>query len=119
MFLTRIFKFSAAHFLPDVGGKCEKLHGHTYKLEVTVEGEPGEDGLVMNFADLKKIVEEKVLEGLDHAHLNEVMENPSAEKIAIWVWERLKGEMSGGVRLYEVKVWESENAGVGYRGVGN
>lgn len=116
MFLTKIFKFNAAHFLPDCGGKCEKLHGHTYRLEVTVEGAPKADGLVINFVDLKGLVEERVLSKLDHADLNEVMENPAAENIAIWAWEQLKSAMPEGVKLFEVKVWESEDSGVSYRG---
>ncbi len=113
MFVTKEFKFDAAHFLTDYHGKCEKLHGHTYKLHVTVKGDVKEDGMVMDFVELKKIVNERVISKLDHSLLNDTIDNPSAENIAIWIWNRLKD--ISGAKLYEIKVWETDTSFVTYR----
>lgn len=115
MLVSRDFKFDSAHFLPKYHGKCERLHGHTYRLRVTLEGEPDSEGMVCDFAEIKKVVKERVLADLDHNNLNDVMENPSAENIAVWIWEKLQGQF-GEAKLYEVKVWETENCFVSYRG---
>ena len=114
MLVTKEFKFDAAHFLTNYHGKCEKVHGHTYKLHVTVEGDVKSDGMVMDFAELKKIVNERVIDKLDHTSLNDTIENPSAENIAIWIWNELKDISEA--KLYEVKVWETETSFVTYRG---
>jgi len=116
MLITKEFSFDAAHKLIDYHGKCENLHGHTYKLHVTVEGEIKKNGLVVDFLDLKKHVSEKVLDKLDHAYLNDFFKNPSAENIAVWIWGRLKDMKKFGVKLYEVKLWENPTSFVTYRG---
>ncbi len=90
MLITREFTFDAAHFLTDYYGKCERMHGHTYKLQVTLEGEVQPNGLVIDFVVLKRIVKKHVLEKLDHYVLNDVIENPSAERVVMWIWEQLK-----------------------------
>lgn len=89
MIVGKEFTFDAAHFLPKYYGKCEKLHGHTYRLRVSVEGKIGENGLVIDFVILKKIVKEQVLDQLDHQCLNDVMPTPSCENIAKYVWDQL------------------------------
>lgn len=90
MFVTKIFTFDAAHKLTDYYGKCERLHGHTYKLEVTLEGDVQSNGLVIDFVVLKRIVKKHVLNVLDHQYLNDVLENPSAERLVQWIWEQLQ-----------------------------
>ncbi len=110
--VTKIFEFAASHFLTKYHGKCENLHGHNYKLEVTVVGELNEDDLVLDFVLLKKIVKEKIIDKLDHTHLNDTFDNPSAEVIAIWIWEQLESELS----LHEIKLWETSTCFVTYRG---
>jgi len=90
MLITKIFTFSAAHFLPNYCGKCEHLHGHTYKLEVTAEGNPGEDGLIIDFNLFKKIIKKEVLDQIDHTLLNDIIPNPSAENTVKWILARLK-----------------------------
>ena len=102
MKIGRKFYFDAAHSLPNYQGKCEQFHGHTYKLEVMVEGEVKEDGMVLDFTDLKKVVEEKILEKLDHKNLNKLFEKPTAEKITEWVFQELKKE----INVSSVKLWE-------------
>ena len=114
MFVSKEFTFDAAHFLTKYHGKCERLHGHTYKLRVTVEGPVGEDGMVMDFVELKRLVKEKVIDRYDHQSLNDFFENPSAEVVAMKIWEDLKPELP--VKLYEVTLWETADSFVTYRG---
>ena len=64
MFVLKEFEFDAAHYLPEYNGKCERLHGHTYKLVVKVEGTPDKEGMVIDFIRLKNIVKEEVLSSL-------------------------------------------------------
>ena len=90
MFVAREFTFDAAHFLTDYYGKCERMHGHTYKLAVTLEGKVQSNGLLIDFVVLKRIVKKRVLEKLDHHLLNDVVKNPSAERVVMWIWDQLK-----------------------------
>jgi len=115
MELFREFTFEAAHRLPHVpaGHKCARLHGHSFRVEVHVEGDVDpETGMVIDFADLKAAFA-PLHERLDHHYLNEVdgLENPTSENLARWIWERLDGAMP----LSAVVVRETCTAGVVYR----
>lgn len=90
MLVTREFTFDSAHFLTNYYGKCERVHGHTYRLQVTLEGKVQKNGLVLDFVVLKRLVKKQVLDKLDHYLLNDVIENPSAERVTMWMWEQLK-----------------------------
>jgi len=90
MFVTKIFTFDSAHFLTDYYGKCERMHGHTYTLEVTLEGDVQSNGLIIDFVVLKRIVKKHILDKLDHQLLNDVIENPSAERVIVWMWDQMK-----------------------------
>ncbi len=117
MFVSKEFKFDAAHNLTSYHGKCEKLHGHTYKLRVTLSGEPDNEGMVYDFTKLKKIVNEAVISKLDHSYINDSIPQPTAENIAIWIWKALESKLKGkNYRLYEIIVWETENSFVTYQG---
>lgn len=115
MLITKEFTFDAAHYLPGYHGECEKMHGHTYKMHVTIRGEVKDDGMVCDFVGLKKLVKEKIISKLDHALLNDIIKNPSAENIAVWIWEQLEKEIKGA-DLYEIKVWETATSFVTYHG---
>ena len=111
------FTFEAAHLLPNVpeGHKCRRLHGHSYRARVWVEGDlDPELGWVLDFADLKKAFE-PIRKQLDHYYLNEIdgLANPTAENIARWIWQRLKSELP---ILTRVDVAETCTAGCSYRG---
>jgi 6-pyruvoyltetrahydropterin/6-carboxytetrahydropterin synthase len=104
--------FAAAHRLPEHEGKCSRLHGHTYGLEVTVEGTPQTAGpaagMVMDFADLRAKVNELVVERLDHQLLNDVFDVvPTAEAVAGWAFERL---MEAGLPVVRVRLAEGPNS---------
>lgn len=117
MKVLKEFEFDAAHYLPSYNGKCEHLHGHTYRLVVLVEGRPDAEGMIMDFTKLKHTVQDLVLSRLDHHLLNDLLPNPSAENIAIWVWNKLAGPLSGpDRRLCEVQVWETRTSGCIYNG---
>jgi 6-pyruvoyltetrahydropterin/6-carboxytetrahydropterin synthase len=109
--VSREFTFAGAHRLPGYRGRCEQLHGHTWRLRVTVCAPVGEVGIAFDFKDLASAIHERVLSVLDHADLNTVLPQPSAERIAQWVWQRL-----ADLPLAEVRVWESDQTFVTYRG---
>lgn len=112
MLVTKRFRFEAAHHLPGYPGKCARPHGHGYRLDVTVEGPIRMDGLVFDFYDLKRIVNERVVEKLDHRDLNELMPLPSAENIAVWIRDQLRSAPLVGVRVCEIRLYETEDAWV-------
>lgn len=117
MEIFRLFSFEAAHYLPRLpeGHKCRRMHGHSFRVEVYVEGPLEEEtGWVMDFADVKQHF--KPLEDqLDHHLLNEVegLENPTSENLARWIWRRLKPNLPG---LTKLVVRETCTAGCIYRG---
>ena len=115
MLATKIFTFDSAHQLKDYQGQCANLHGHTYILHVTVKGEIKADGLVIDFAIIKKIVKKQIMESLDHKYLNDIISQPSAENIAVWIWNKLDKKMP----LYEIKLWETPTSYVTYQGEEN
>lgn len=112
--ITAATTFAAAHRLPEHEGKCQRLHGHTYGLEVTVEGMPQESGpaagMVMDFAELRKRVAELVVEPLDHQMLNEMFDFvPTTEAVAAWAFEQLRG---AGLPVVKVRLAEGPNSWV-------
>ena len=113
MLLTKDFTFDAAHNLVNYHGKCERLHGHTYKLRVVVEGTPDSEGMIIDFIELKAIVNEHVLSRLDHSYINDIIPQPSAENIALWVWNELEGLIRcENCRLHEIHIWETASSRV-------
>ena len=92
MKITCEFHFDSAHKLTKVppGHKCSYLHGHTYRLLVTLDGPVRDDGFVIDFADLKAIVD-PLVKKLDHRYLNDIpgLENPTVEVQLEWLWERI------------------------------
>jgi len=105
--ITKIFEFDASHQLSWHEGKCSNLHGHTYKLEVTVSGKLNKNGIVLDFGELKEIVNENVINILDHKHLNFYFENPTAEIMARKIYKKLKTKLPKRVKLEKVVLWET------------
>lgn len=111
--VSATFRIAASHFLPKYHGKCENMHGHNYKIVITTEGEIKDDGMVMDFKELKKIAKEHAIDKLDHTHLNDIMENPSAENMAVWIWKNLKNHLPG---LKNIKIFETDDYYCSYYG---
>jgi 6-pyruvoyltetrahydropterin/6-carboxytetrahydropterin synthase len=131
--VTREFTFEASHHLPNHRGKCRRPHGHSYRLQVTLRGPiieaPGQsdDGMVMDFDDLKQIVNMTIIEalsdavvrgknaqpiekgGMDHNDLNALTGiRTTAENLVHWIWDALvMGGLSESL-LYRVRLWETE-----------
>lgn len=114
------YSFAAGHALRGYKGKCENLHGHNYKLEVTVAGEKlNSIGLLMDFVELRAAIK-TLVERLDHRFLNELPPfdqlNPSAENIAKYFCEGLKPQVSAqGLNVKAVTVWETDSSSATFR----
>jgi 6-pyruvoyltetrahydropterin/6-carboxytetrahydropterin synthase len=112
-------QFSAAHQLRGYQGQCEKLHGHNWRVQVTVSAEKlNTIGIAIDFHELKKLTKE-ALQGLDHSFLNDVFPftelNPSSENIARWLFDTIRKKIRDrDVSLTSVTVWESETASATY-----
>ncbi len=133
--LTKEFKFEAAHALWNYDGLCQHIHGHSYKLFVTIIGSPSTDvtnpkfGMLMDFGDLKKIVNQQIIEDLDHSlmfyklavnHLK-FMENvpqmfdkvhvldyqPTCENLVFHFSEKLKKHLPKHIKLFSIKLYET------------
>ena len=108
--VTKIWTFDSAHRLPNYRGKCANLHGHTYKLEVTVVGPMQANGMVLDFSLLSRFVKDEIVEKLDHAYLNDIFENPTAEMMVCWIRDVLKSNWSIEAlpgTLSRVRLWET------------
>ena len=119
--ITVTSHFSGAHRLRYLRGKCEALHGHNWKVEVSVASNRlGKGGLVIDFGILKQKVD-SVLKSMDHTYLNDLPsfsgKEPSSENIAKYIFDRMKTELKGhSVILKKVAAWESETSRVTYFG---
>ncbi|MBM3875858.1 MAG: 6-carboxytetrahydropterin synthase QueD [Verrucomicrobia bacterium] len=115
--LRKTFQFEAAHLLPGLpeAHKCRRLHGHSFMVDVVVAGECDPKlGWLMDYADISAAFK-PLWEQLDHRYLNDVpgLDNPTSERIAVWIWDRLKPAMP---LLREVVVAETCTARAVYRG---
>jgi 6-pyruvoyltetrahydropterin/6-carboxytetrahydropterin synthase len=132
--VTKIFEFEAAHALDCHDGKCSNIHGHSYKLHVTVLGEPNhikgnpKDGMVIDFSDIKEIVKSMVVGPFDHAlvlekdspYLNEDLKKrqklilydiqPTAENMIIDMVNRIQSKMPSTIHLLSVKLYETASS---------
>ncbi len=111
MVIKKSFTFEAAHVLPHHPGKCGRLHGHSYRLEVALAGPlqtagPAA-GMVEDFEVVSRVVKAAVVSELDHRSLNEIVANPTAELILAWIWSRLAPELP---TLNELVLWETPTA---------
>ncbi len=135
--ITKQFNFETAHALYGYDGKCKNLHGHSYKLDVTVLGTPINDpsnpkfGMVIDFGDLKKIVNEEIVDAFDHAtvfnkntphselgnHLAELGHHillvdyqPTTENMVIDFANKIKNRLQEGLQLHSIRLRETESS---------
>ncbi len=107
--ITKQFRFEAAHSLPNHDGKCRNLHGHSYLLEVTISGDIVSDGpktgMIMDFSDLTKIVDEEIINQWDHQFLNDILPfTTSAEHLAQECFRRLQNRK---LNIERIRLWET------------
>jgi 6-pyruvoyltetrahydropterin/6-carboxytetrahydropterin synthase len=114
--------FSSGHALRGYQGKCENVHGHNYKVRVTLEGPQLDSiGLLCDFTHLKRVIRD-IAGGVDHKFLNDLAPfdviNPSAENLAKYFYEETSRQMNampGGSRITRVTIWETETTSATYR----
>jgi len=107
--VTRSFTFEAAHQLPWHQGKCQRLHGHSYRLEVTVTGPIGPDGIVVDFGDVRRVVQREIIDRFDHRYLNDLLDNPTAELLATEIWKSLGATE---LAISRIRLWETADSWV-------
>ncbi|MCK9629171.1 MAG: 6-carboxytetrahydropterin synthase [Bacteroidales bacterium] len=129
--ITKEFRFEGAHALTGYNGKCRHIHGHSYRLYITVKGIPISDttnpknGMVLDFSDLKKVVNDNIVEIFDHAlilkkgavlssEISEAYENvvvvdfqPTCENLVIYIQGILKDRLPGKVALQSIRLYET------------
>ncbi|KPD29782.1 6-carboxy-5,6,7,8-tetrahydropterin synthase [Pseudomonas paraeruginosa] len=115
--LFKEFTFESAHRLPHVpeGHKCGRLHGHSFRVAIHIEGEVDpHTGWIRDFAEIKAIFK-PIYEQLDHNYLNDIpgLENPTSENLCRWIWQQLKPLLP---ELSKVRVHETCTSGCEYRG---
>lgn len=135
--ITKQFSFETGHALYGYDGKCRNVHGHSYKLSVTVIGKPIDDnsnvkfGMVIDFSDLKKIVKEEIVDQFDHAtvfnkntpHLELAKElmnrghhvllvdyQPTSEMMVIDFAKKIKSRLPENIQLFSIKLQETESS---------
>ncbi|MBW1716709.1 MAG: 6-carboxytetrahydropterin synthase QueD [Deltaproteobacteria bacterium] len=117
--LKVITDFAAAHQLRNFRGNCERLHGHNWKVEVTLSGDKlNEAGLLIDFREIKEATD-GILKELDHSFLNDLPqfknENPSSENIAAYLFQKLSGELNDNhLKVTKVTAWESDSTCASY-----
>ena len=115
--LVKTFGFEAAHWLPTFPAdhKCRRMHGHSFRVDVAVEGDVSpEKGYLVDYGEIAAAFE-PLREQLDHRCLNDIegLENPTAEMLAVWLWQRLAGALP---LLVEIHVHETCTSRCVYRG---
>lgn len=107
--MTKIFRFACSHHLPNHPGKCKNDHGHSMQLEVTIYAVGGPNmttGMIMDFGDLKKIVNENVIDKLDHNCLNNIMNLPTAENMTLWILSQIEKQLPYHIKVKRIRLWE-------------
>lgn len=134
--VTKFYDFEMAHALWNYNGLCKNIHGHTYKLYVTVAGVPiqntedNNNGMVIDFGDLKRIVKDEIVDKLDHSlvlnsnaphqkltELNEMYERhfifdfqPTCENLVLWMVDKIIPLLPDGIELKKVKLYETASS---------
>lgn len=107
----RRYKFAASHQLPHHKGKCKFLHGHNWTTVLCLEGPVPTDGMVIDF-DILDVLLREIMDGLDHKHLNNLMESPTCENMAKWIFGKVTTALARteSIHLRSVTVSEDDDA---------
>lgn len=118
MKISKDFEFAAAHKLTlPYNSPCERLHGHNYKLKITLQGEINKCGMIMDFKELKSVVVQEVISLLDHQDLTNFFDNhighinATVEIMAKWIYHRLEQKIN---MIYSVTLWETTDSSAEY-----
>ena len=119
MKISKDFEFAAAHkLILSYDSPCERLHGHNYKLKVTLQGEINENGMIMDFKELKSVVNQEIISVLDHQDLTDFFSNwfaghvnATAEIMAKWIYNRLAKKI---YMIHSVTLWETTDSSAEY-----
>lgn len=105
--ITRIINFEAAHYLPKYDGPCVNMHGHTYTLEVEVQGYPDKSGMICDFKEIKSVIQEEIISICDHSVLNNSLSlsNPTAENMVSLFANKLIPKLN----VIRIRLWETRN----------
>ena len=122
-YVTKSVKFDAAHFLPNYVGKCAVMHGHTWRVDVTIAGEEVAEtgpsaGMLLDFTHLKALLRNIVIDRFDHSILNDELYNPTAENIAFDIYyalAKLWRNTEVKYELYSVRVYEGDSSWAEYK----
>lgn len=117
--ISQEFHFDSAHHLYDYNGACANLHGHRWKIRVTLIGLVNEkSGMIIDFKEFKTIVNEYVIQHLDHVNLNDVFSfNPTAENLVVWIYDALFNAFHSEaecIELDKIELWETPECCVSY-----
>ena len=120
MIVYKKFDIESARSLPNLPQThpCHKIHGHSFKIIISVEGEVDEQsGFVKDFQEIENAFQ-PIKTVLDHTYLNEVkgLSNPSSENICVWIWDKLKSSLPN---IYKIEIKETDSTGCIYRGKQN
>lgn len=105
--ITYEFEFQAAHQLHWHSGPCRRMHGHSYRCELTFGGQLDENGVIVDFDEVARFVNETLMSRLDHTYLNDVLDNPTAERIAASIFEDVD---ASGLPVVSVRLWETRTS---------
>jgi 6-pyruvoyltetrahydropterin/6-carboxytetrahydropterin synthase len=112
--ISKRMMFEAAHFLPEHIGNCKRLHGHSFSIEVFISANEDEliNGMIMDYADLKNIMQEYIIEKYDHRYLNDLIANshPTSEVLGCIIFEDIKNCLPGYIALESITIKETENS---------
>jgi 6-pyruvoyltetrahydropterin/6-carboxytetrahydropterin synthase len=115
--VTKLFEFEACHNLPGYNGDCSRMHGHSYKLEVTVTsfrngklGELDNMGMIVDFKELKAVVKREILDKVDHQTLNTLYPLPTAEIMVSDFYSKLSIALPIDIKIDCVKLWETSSS---------
>lgn len=105
--ITYEFEFHAAHQLHWHSGPCRMMHGHSYRCELTFGGDLDERGVIVDFDEVGDFVDDKLMARLDHTYLNDVLDNPTAERIAGAIFKDVD---AAGLPVVSVRLWETRTS---------
>lgn len=119
-YVTKEFEFASSHNLRNYEGPCQRVHGHNYKLQVTVKSEKlNQQGMVIDFSDLKSIVKDIIFKKYDHMHLNDVEPfdklNPTAENMTSVFYNMINTRLPENVKVHSIKIWETSTSFAEYK----